>query len=200
MKIESASHSLDLVIHTEEQILPAPEDEQVSPESSAEDKPSGTVIRHQNFSGIDDLFEEDEPASMPAHEPSPSPVIHEEEVSPGHVYPEAGTEHLELEGDISDESEEVEEPDKDVRETQTYGDMVPGPAFSFNRRQWLGLIKWARHSESLSHDQRLQIIRMGRLIQKNRRLTKEQEEQVGEMIALVQALGYKPVLNAQIIF
>jgi len=130
---------------------------------------------------------------MPAQEPSPSPVIHEEEASPGLVYPEAGTENLEFEGEVSDESEGVEEPDKDVRETQTYGDMVPTPAFSFNRRQWLGLIKWARHSESLSHDQRLQIIRMGRLIQKNRRLTKEQEEQVGEMIALVQALGYKPV-------
>jgi len=193
VKIESASHSLDLVIRTEEQIPPAPEDEQVSPGSSAEGKPSGMVIRHQNFAGIDDLFEEDEPASMPAQEPSPSPVIQEEEVSPGLVYPEAGTENLEFEGDISDESEEVEEPDKDVRETQTYEDMVPSPAFSFNRRQWLGLIKWARHSESLSHDQRLQIIRMGRLIQKNRRLTKEQEEQVGEMIALVQALGYKPV-------
>ncbi len=193
VKIESASHSLELVNHAEEQTPPAPANEPVSHESSAEDKPSGTVTRHQNISGIDDLFEEDEPASMPAQEPSPSPVIHEEEVSPGLVYPEAGPENLESEGDVSDESEGVEEPDKDVRETQTYGDMVPGPSFSFNRRQWLGLIKWARHSESLSHDQRLQIIRMGRLIQKNRRLTKEQEEQVGEMIALVQALGYKPI-------
>jgi len=193
VKIESASHSLELVNHTEEQTLPAPKNEPVSPESSAEDKPSETVTRHQNFSGIDDLFEEDEPASMPAQEPSPSPVIHEEEVSPGLVYPEAGTENLEIEGDVSDGSEGAGEPDLDVRETQIYGDRVPGPAFSFNRRQWLGLIKWARHSESLSHDQRLQIIRMGRLIQKNRRLTKEQEEQVGEMIALVQALGYKPV-------
>jgi hypothetical protein len=33
---------------------------------------------------------------------------------------------------------------------------------------------------------------MGRLIQKNRRLTREQEVQVREMVALVQALGYKP--------
>jgi hypothetical protein len=81
--------------------------------------------------------------------------------------------------------------DKDAKSKPT--GYVPGPAFSFNRRQWFGLIKWARHSESLSHDQRLQIIRMGRLIQKNRRLTREQEEQIGEMIALVQALGYKPV-------
>ena len=193
VKIEPVSHSLELVNHPEEQTPPAPENEPVSSESSAEDKPSEMVTRHQNFSGIDDLFEEDGPASVPAQEPLPSPVIHEEDVSPGLVYPEAGTENLEGEGDVSDESEEVEEPDTGVHQTQTYGDSVPGPAFSFNRRQWLGLIKWARHSESLSHDQRLQIIRMGRLIQKNRRLTQEQEEQVGEMIALVQALGYKPI-------
>ena len=182
-----------MIIRPEEQIPPVPEDEHGSPESSAEDKPSGMVIRHQNFSGIEDLFEEDEPASMPDQKTSPSLVIHEEVVSPEIVPSGAGTENVEFEEDVPDVSEGVEEPEKDVPGTNAYGEVVPGPAFSFNRRQWLGLIKWARHSESLSHDQRLQIIRMGRLIQKNRRLTKEQEEQVGEMIALVQALGYKPV-------
>jgi len=38
----------------------------------------------------------------------------------------------------------------------------------------------------------LQIVRMGRLIQKDRKLTRKQEEQVKEMIALVQAMGYRP--------
>ena len=37
----------------------------------------------------------------------------------------------------------------------------------------------------------MQIVRMGRLIQKGRRLTNKQEEQVLEMIALVQRLGYR---------
>ena len=37
----------------------------------------------------------------------------------------------------------------------------------------------------------MQIVRMGRLIQKGRRLTRRQEEQVLEMIALVQKLGYR---------
>jgi hypothetical protein len=36
----------------------------------------------------------------------------------------------------------------------------------------------------------MQIVRMGRLIQKGRRLTRKQEEQVLEMVALVQRLGY----------
>ncbi len=64
--------------------------------------------------------------------------------------------------------------------------------FSFDRRQWFEIIKWARHSGALSHDQRVQVLRMGRLIQKNRKLTKKQEDQVNEMIALVEALGYRP--------
>jgi hypothetical protein len=37
----------------------------------------------------------------------------------------------------------------------------------------------------------MQIVRMDRLIQKGRRLTNKQEEQVLEMIALVQRLGYR---------
>ncbi len=37
----------------------------------------------------------------------------------------------------------------------------------------------------------MQIVKMGRLIQKGRRLTRKQEEQVTEMLALVQAQGYR---------
>ena len=43
----------------------------------------------------------------------------------------------------------------------------------------------------LRPDQRMQIVRMGRLIQKGRKLTRKQEEQVLEMVALVQRLGYR---------
>ena len=193
VKIEPASHSLELVIRPEEQTPPPPEEEPGSSESSAGDKTPGMVNRPQKFSGIEDLFEEDASVPIPDQDTSPPPEIPEGEVSPDLVQSKAETENPEYEGEIPDESEGVEEPEKDTRGTHTYEDVVPGPAFSFNRRQWLSLIKWARHSESLSHDQRLQIIRMGRLIQKNRRLTREQEEQVGEMIALVQALGYTPV-------
>ena len=42
-----------------------------------------------------------------------------------------------------------------------------------------------------TQDQRMQIVRMGRLIQKGRKLTRKQEEQVLEIIALVQRLGYR---------
>jgi chromosome segregation ATPase len=72
-------------------------------------------------------------------------------------------------------------------------DAVPGsgPAITFNRTQWLNLLKWSHHCDVLSQDQRMQIVRMGRLVQKGRKLTRRQEEQVMEMIALVQRMGYR---------
>ncbi len=87
-----------------------------------------------------------------------------------------------------------EEPEKDStgKISEESGGPVPPVFFSFNRKQWFDLLKWAHHSTTLTHDQRLQIVRMGRLIQKDRKLTRKQEEQVKEMIALVQALGYRP--------
>ncbi len=73
--------------------------------------------------------------------------------------------------------------------TDDTGTPLSHGVFTFDRRQWFELIKWARHSGTLSHDQRIQIVRMGRLIQKNRKLTKKQEDQVNEMIALVEVSG-----------
>ena len=70
--------------------------------------------------------------------------------------------------------------------------MPMGAGVSLNRSQWFDLLKWAHHSGALSQDQRLQIVKMGRLIQKGRRLTRHQETQVHEMISLARSLGYRP--------
>ena len=72
-------------------------------------------------------------------------------------------------------------------------DVAPlsGQNIAFNRTQWLDLLKWSHHCEELTQDQRMQIVRMGRLIQKGRKLTRRQEEQVLEMVAIVQRLGYR---------
>ena len=67
---------------------------------------------------------------------------------------------------------------------------VPAGDVSFNSSQWLDLFRWAHHSEALSEDQRVKIIRMGRLIHKDRKLTKSQQEQVREILTLAQTLGY----------
>jgi DNA-binding response OmpR family regulator len=89
-----------------------------------------------------------------------------------------------------DETEAVPEDPEPGDETGDSTDALP-PGISFNRAQWFDLLKWAHHSGALTPEQRMQIVRMGRLIQKGRRLTRKQDEQVREMIALVHALGYR---------
>jgi hypothetical protein len=91
-------------------------------------------------------------------------------------------------GNISNE-EETDEEDSNQNPGDTT--IVSGQNIAFNRTQWLDLLKWSHHCEGLTQDQRMHIVRMGRLIQKGRKLTKNQEEQVLEMIALVQRLGYR---------
>jgi hypothetical protein len=83
--------------------------------------------------------------------------------------------------------------DAEVGSRPNTGDAAPvaGHDVAFNRAQWLDLLRWSHHCEGLTQDQRMQIIKMGRLIQKGRKLTNNQEEQVREMIALVQKLGYR---------
>jgi chromosome segregation ATPase len=95
-------------------------------------------------------------------------------------------------GQESDEPEEDEDEAGDQR--KNLDDFMTAPSsygISFNRQQWLALLKWSHHSGDLSPEQRMQIVRMGRLIQNGRKLTKKQDEQVREMMVLVQTLGYR---------
>ena len=191
VKIDPASHSLELIIPPEEQTPPVSGDVPASREPSAGGEISGMDIRSLNFSGIEDLFEEDEPAPQPPQDNEAEAGSNNEEFSSETGGFDTSKEDQGYADEVFDEIEPEKELGQDYAVPDDSG-AIPGPAFSFNRRQWLGLIKWAHHSGALSRDQRLQIIRMGRLIQKNRRLTREQEDQVREMISLVQALGYKP--------
>ena len=124
----------------------------------------------------------------------------EGEQGTGEVFPEIPVSSSEPDEDmpaisVVDESssEKInEEPGYADESTDESGGTPPAGIISFNRRQWFDLLKWAHHSKDLSHDQRLQIVRMGRLIQKDRKLTQKQEDQVRALIVLVQTLGYKP--------
>jgi len=62
---------------------------------------------------------------------------------------------------------------------------------AFSRQQWFDLVKWAHNTPALSHDDRLRIVRLGRLIQKGRRLTRRQEAQLAELVALARSMGYR---------
>jgi hypothetical protein len=52
-------------------------------------------------------------------------------------------------------------------------------------------MKWAHNSEALSHEDRIRFIKLGRLIQKGRRLTRRQEAQLAELVTLAHAMGYR---------
>ena len=155
------------------------------------------------ITNVEDLFEEDdghkdvEPGDMPSVS-----IIHEPSVDGGDENKPADTD-TEFSTTLSDSENEQDDPDDDEgtdgeiasEDGQSLsasgsGDGTP-QGIAFNRAQWFDLLKWAHHSGTLSQEQRMQIVRMGRLIQKGRKLTHKQEEQVKEMITLVQAQGYR---------
>ena len=100
----------------------------------------------------------------------------------------------ETEEETEEEPENAEYEGSDESPDKLEG-QVPQGGFSFNRNQWMDLLKWAHHSGALTQDQRLKIVRMGRLIQKDRKLTKKQQDQIREIIAFVYALGYRPPIK-----
>jgi hypothetical protein len=152
---------------------------------------------------VEDLFEDDEderkhPSGDPVvsiiQEPASEPVqdvlpdrINQRSAEQGGFFEDERV-SLPDSGSTFDE-DEMEDGDSipDDRDAEP----VSGQNIAFNRTQWLDLLKWAHHCDALSPDQRMQIVRMGRLIQKGRKLTRKQEEQVLEMVALVQSLGYR---------
>jgi|WetSurMetagenome_2_1015567.scaffolds.fasta_scaffold01578_3 DNA-binding response OmpR family regulator len=163
-------------------------------------KSSEPGISH--ISSVEDLFEDDDndredPAGKPVvsiiNEPASKPV---QDVLPDGI-PGISGDH---DGFFDDTGLSVPESEDTIGEDETNdvagdtdsGDAAPvsGQNIAFSRTQWLDLLKWSHHCDALEPDQRMQIVRMGRLIQKGRKLTRKQEEQVLEMVALVQRLGY----------
>jgi len=160
-------------------------------------QPESPVPRITN---VEDLFEDDEPASPDDSDAPTVSIIHEPAepemdielgdpvADPGISSYESGDEPTES----ADDTDEVEEPDEEPA-TATYqekAESIP-TRFSFNRAQWFDLLKWSHHAGTLSPEQRMQIVRMGRLIQQGRKLTHKQEEQVMEMILLAQSQGFR---------
>ncbi len=170
---------------------------------------SGLIPRVPEISGVDSIFMENEPVlkkvgpasgpgmvNEPAEDktgekyvPEESHVVDDKKgqlISDDNTQPgkEATKEPVNPDDAVACEGQSEETPEGS-------GETVPLGDISFNRNQWLDLLKWAHHSGSLSQDQRLKIIRMGRLIQKDRKLTNKQQDQVREILALVYALGYR---------
>jgi ABC-type transporter Mla subunit MlaD len=160
--------------------------------------PETPVIR-----SVEDLFEDEEAAEeKPPRGPEVS-IIQEFATEPVRdVLPDLISDRSACEDHVLEDGESSgsgsgnmtdEDDSDDDGSAPGQGDAVPvyGPNIPFNRAQWLDLLKWSHHCDVLSQDQRMQIVRMGRLVQKGRKLTRKQEEQVMEMIALVQRMGYR---------
>lgn len=166
----------------------------------------------RRVTGVEDLFEDDEDSSEDTEElpvvsivcdPAPEvtldiipcPPVSDEPEFDEALEPDGGAEDEDgmPSPDLSagDESDESVDDDGDTDSGVHYPPVPATPGIAFDRTKWFDLLKWAHHSGALSQDQRLQIVRMGRLIQKGRRLTRKQDEQVREMIGLVQSLGYR---------
>ena len=163
------------------------------PEMSAEPVDSHNNQEGSLSPGIEDLFEDDTP------DPGAGDKI--QEIPDNSVAePAADTQDVITDEDPVEEIETVDEQedeqasDESGDDEKSLDDFVKKPSsygISFNRLMWFDLLKWSHHSGALSQEQRMQIVRMGRLIQKGRKLTKKQEDQVREMIVLVQNLGYQ---------
>ena len=171
-----------------------------------------------HIKSVEDLYEDDEddrkkPAERPVvsiiQEPATEPV---RDVLPDVMSDRSGDEESFFEDNRLSDTDSDDMSDDDADDDDSSGEQndsgpVSGQNIAFNRAQWLDLLKWSHHCDVLSQDQRMQIVRMGRLIQKGRRLTNKQEEQVLEMIALVQRLGYRiptviffPLLKRKFLF
>ena len=154
-----------------------------------------------HIKSVEDLFEDDnnakektssgEPVVSIIQEPATEPV---QDVLPDSIPGRSDEQDSFFEEGPSapDTWETFDKDDMDDGSTEQ-GDTtrISGQNIAFDREQWLDLLKWSHYCGELSQDQRMQIVRMGRLIQKGRKLTNKQEEQVLEMIALVQRLGYR---------
>ena len=142
---------------------------------------------------VEDLYEDDEedvrkPPASPVvsivREPATEPV---RDVLPDTMGDTSGAADSFFEENGQDSDQEIGDAAEDSESDLPQS----GQSFTLDRTQWLDLLKWSHHCEELTQDQRMHIVRLGRLIQKGRRLTKNQEEQVSEMLALVQRLGYR---------
>ncbi len=90
-----------------------------------------------------------------------------------------------------DETDEDEADKGDDESTSGQVQSYEAGSPSFSRQQWFDLMKWAHNSEALSHENRIRFIKLGRLIQKGRRLTGRQEAQLAELVTLAHAMGYQ---------
>jgi DNA-binding response OmpR family regulator len=155
-------------------------------------EPESSSIR-----SVEDLYEDDDegrenadstPEVSIVQEPDTEPV---RDVLPDGMYGRSASPDSFFE-ETGDTGSDIEDPDDESTSRDERSSLsLSGQNIAFDRTRWLDLLKWSHHCDVLEPEQRMHIVRLGRLIQKGRKLTKNQEEQVLEMITLVKSLGYR---------
>ena len=184
----------------------------VNGEPSGEIPPilSGVISRLSEISDADTIFLVHEPNAK-KEDTAPGPVkVHtpsEEKTVEAYAREESSAVHDQIVqpasyADAKPEKETEEKPESPRSEagsgTQSdetaapSGGTAPGGDISFTSTQWLDLLRWAHHTDALSRNQRQKIVMMGRLVQKDGKLTKRQQEQIREIFSFAYALGYHP--------
>ncbi len=147
---------------------PVPKEEPCSeePVMSTSEVPPGVVADIVNIFSDEDLFETDEPVQTQKDQ-VPEPEDHTD-TGPDLTCEEIPDEFSDSEGEDEETpsshdevaDEDVDEPDVGLSEGDVAKPMSHG-VFSFSRKQWFDLVKWARHSDKISHDQRMQTCQDG---------------------------------------
>jgi DNA-binding response OmpR family regulator len=215
--VEVGSHEIAVVDTGHHDIVAVPAEPAVSPAPVEQDEASPPEIR-----SVEDLFEDEPETDIPVSSDSPgAPVTadpaeqaedfgepesqeEEEREGPlGEVRSESGEHDIPVTASPETDSEEIheeevsvtkpEEPTSGALGTPNDPDIGYMPrGIPFDRRQWFDLVKWVHSTPSLSHEEKLRIVRLGRLLQKGKRLTHKQDEQVAELVTLAYTRGYKP--------
>ena len=153
--------------------------EESSPELSPEKTPAADDEKEQPVSDDEEQPKKDDEEQPKKDDEEELKKDDEEQLKKDdEEEPEEGSDEAAYEGQSDETPEDFE------------GQVPPGD-ISLDRSQWMDLIKWAHHSGDVSQDQRLKIVRMGRLIHKDRRMTKKHQDQIREVIAFAYALGYR---------
>jgi DNA-binding response OmpR family regulator len=100
------------------------------------------------------------------------------------------TEHGDVPDQVPDDENTGDATSADIGTPGEYNVGIPQGRLQFNRGHWFELVKWAHATPELSHEEKLRIVRIGRLIQRGGQLTPRQEEQISDVIALACSRGY----------
>ncbi|MDD1701364.1 MAG: hypothetical protein LUQ31_00100, partial [Methanoregula sp.] len=103
---------------------------------------------------------------------------------------EISGEEVREEDSDNENSEDDENTEEEIDALSDTDGHVTITGESVNPQQWLELVKWAHNAPGLTREQRIRIFKFGRLIQKGKRLTGRQEEQLSELLTLAHAKGY----------